>query len=531
MRRRDFLRASAVLAALATSSAASEFLASPAWADDGGYPYATYDGPGSVPSQWIWYDPAGKSMYSGYGYAYRNCTDYVAWKLQSLGVADSWTRGLGNGGDWYDNAAGKTGLDRGTTPKVGAAAVVPSSTPGYGGYGHVAYVEAVNSDGTISVSEYNYDLKGDYHTRSGSPASMNFTEFVYFGDKMTNPPSGSSGSSGSGGTTPQIIALKRTTDPSGVRQVYAATNTAVTEGWWIPGGDGVHTHEIITIAQHNIVGFDKVNLPDGTQAVYTAVPDGVWETWWKPDGSTGTTKIVTGLSGVKGVIAYNDTENGQFVHHLYILAGDGPYEAWWKDGGDGVHLSLLTSISGGVTFTQSLAPDGSMQLYVATPTWVYEVWWAIGNGVVHSDTIINITQGDIRSLSKGDNLPDGTQLLYTGTSTTAWQSAWGGSVNGIAQGTIATGQVNAIQVKKTVTNGVHQLYLATANHVQEYWWNDTASGGGTLITISQNNIGAIDKIDDGSAQDLYTGAGNWVYETWWGSAQSPSTNALFSVAN
>jgi surface antigen len=530
-----------IMAALLSGIGFIAIPATQALADDGGYPNAT------MPCIWDPYKTSGlcknnagvttyewgpdhgneNTIYSGRGYAYRNCTDYVAWKLQSLGVADSWTRGLGNGGQWYDNAGSKSGLSRGTTPAVGAAAVVPADTPGFGGYGHVAYVEAVNSNGTITVSEYNGDLMGDYDTRVGTPAAMHFTEFVYFADKMTSQPVNGGGS---GGTAPQIFAIKRTTDPSGVRQVYAGTNTAVTEGWWIPGGDGVHLHEVIRIDQHNIVGFDKVNLPDNTQAVYTAVSDGVWESWWKPDGSSGQAKIVTGLSGVKGVITYNDTEGGQFVHHLYILAGNGPYEAWWKDGGDGVHLSLLTSISGGVTFTMSIGPDGAMQLYVAVPTWVYEVWWHPGLNDIHVGTVINIAQGDIRSLSKGDNLSDGGQLLYTGTSTTAWQSYWN-TGTGVSNGTIATGQVNLVQVKKTVTADTHQLYVADSDHVQEYWWNSTGSGGGELIRIPQNNIGAIDKVNDGAAQELYTGASNWVYETWWGGGYSPSTNALFSVAH
>jgi hypothetical protein len=451
-------------------------------------------------------------------------------------VADSWTRGLGNGGEWYANAANKKGLSRGTTPRVGAAAIVPSDTPGFGGYGHVAYVEAVNKDNggavtTITVSEYNYDLHGHFNSRSGKPAAMHFVEFVYFGDKMTNPPSDlGGGGSNSASSTPQIFALKRTTDPNGVRQVYAGTNTAVTEGWWIPGGDGVHLHEVISIDQHNIVGFDKVNLPGGTQALYTATSSGVWETWWKPDGSSGQGQIISGLSGVKGVIAYNATESGQFVHHLYILAGNGPYEAWWKDGGDGIRLSLLTSISGGTTFTMSIGPDGTMQLYVAVPTWVYEVWWTQGSNSIHVGAILNIAQGDIRSLSKGDNLSDGGQLLYTGTSTTAWQSYWS-TGTGISNGTIATSQVNLIQVKKTVTAGTHQLYVATNDHVQEYWWNNTGSGGGELIRIAQGNIGAIDKVSDGSAQQLYTGAGGWVYETWWGGGRSPTINPLFSVTH
>src|SRR5438105_2352534 len=87
---------------------------------------------------------------------------------------------------------------------------------------------------------------------SGRPPSPR--GYIHFSDI-----SSSSGSTtvGSPPPAPQIIQVKRTADPNGVRQVYAATNTAVTEGWWIPGGDGVHLHEVINISQHDIVGFDK----------------------------------------------------------------------------------------------------------------------------------------------------------------------------------------------------------------------------------------------------------------------------------
>lgn len=401
-------------------------------------------------------------------------------------------------------------------------------------YGHVSVVSSVDvSANKVTAVEQNANSNG-WATYDYSTTTKKLTRGTYYNvTGVVHDPDNSlvnGDSSSPNGSPPQIFALKRTTDPNGVRQVYAGTNTAVTEGWWVPGGGGVHVHEIIKIDQHNIVGFDKVNLPGGTQALYTATSNGVWESWWKPDGSSGQGQIVSGLSGVKGVIAYNTTENSQFVHHLYILAGNGPYEAWWKDGGDGIHLSLLTSISGGVTFTMSIGPNSTLQLYVAVPTWVYEVWWHPGLNDIHVGAVLNIAQGDIRSLSKGDNPPDGGQLLYTGTSTTAWQSYWNTGAD-ISNGTTATSQVNAGPIKKTVTDGTHQLYVATSDHVQEYWWNSTGSGGGELIRIAQNDIGAIDKVNDGGAQDLYTGAGNWVYETWWGGGHSPSTSSLFSVAH
>jgi surface antigen len=58
---------------------------------------------------------------------------------------------LGNASSWGYLAA-SYGLSVGTTPQVGAAVVTSTS-----GAGHVAYVEAVNGDGTITISEMNHE--------------------------------------------------------------------------------------------------------------------------------------------------------------------------------------------------------------------------------------------------------------------------------------------------------------------------------------------------------------------------------------
>ncbi|HSE61267.1 MAG TPA: CHAP domain-containing protein [Candidatus Saccharimonadales bacterium] len=171
--------------------------AQPAYADDGGYPYASYNGPGSDAYSSFWTAPSGGNGLSPYGYNYRNCTDYVAWKLRSLGVSQSNVSGLGHGGAWATKAAAK-GIPTGDTAKVGAAAVNTA-----GSWGHVAYVEAVNKDGTIKVSEYNWPINnggppydGAYHTRTATPKALGFTKFVYFDGLMTNPPSGSGNTGG-----------------------------------------------------------------------------------------------------------------------------------------------------------------------------------------------------------------------------------------------------------------------------------------------------------------------------------------------
>jgi surface antigen len=122
------------------------------------------------------------SEYSSRGYTYRNCTDYVAWKLQSLGVPDGNTRSLGNADTWYSNAPAS---ERSSVAAYGEAAVSTS-----GEFGHVAFVESVdNSNNTMVVSEYNEDGLGDGDTRTVSIASGEFTEYVNFGLSSTPPPS------------------------------------------------------------------------------------------------------------------------------------------------------------------------------------------------------------------------------------------------------------------------------------------------------------------------------------------------------
>lgn len=103
------------------------------------------------------------------GYAFRNCTDWVAWRVKiDKGFAPA---GLGNAKTWDDRAPAY-GYGVGSTPRQGAAAV---SNAGY--YGHVMYVESVNGDGTITVSDYNRAGTGKYDINTISPGGLSF---VYF---------------------------------------------------------------------------------------------------------------------------------------------------------------------------------------------------------------------------------------------------------------------------------------------------------------------------------------------------------------
>lgn len=76
---------------------------------------------------------AGNTYYAGY------CTWYAKDRRPDL------PNMLGNGGQWVANAAAR-GFATGSAPRVGAIAETP---------GHVAYVEAVHGNGTITISEMN----------------------------------------------------------------------------------------------------------------------------------------------------------------------------------------------------------------------------------------------------------------------------------------------------------------------------------------------------------------------------------------
>lgn len=96
------------------------------------------------------------------GYAYGNCTYYVAMKRAV-------PRGWGNARTWLQRAAA-SGYKTGTTPAVGAIAWTP-----FGRYGHVAYVEAVNGN-TVTISEMNYVRWNRVNTRT-VPASA--FQYIY----------------------------------------------------------------------------------------------------------------------------------------------------------------------------------------------------------------------------------------------------------------------------------------------------------------------------------------------------------------
>jgi surface antigen len=151
----------------------------------GGYPYAdavcefgsaggahcTNPSNSSELYAWGYWSGSTFEFYDQWGYEYRNCTSYVAWRLSAAGVNASLFTDLGNADTWISRVSGKPGVTVTSTPSPGDIAVWNSP-----GVGHVAWVDSVDG-GTVTVSDYNYLDNGTYdqHTISSPP-----TDYIYF---------------------------------------------------------------------------------------------------------------------------------------------------------------------------------------------------------------------------------------------------------------------------------------------------------------------------------------------------------------
>ena len=105
------------------------------------------------------------------GYVYRNCTDFVAWRLnRDAGITTApwkytWANLTplgGNAIDWKTSWIAN-GWTTSHIPIPGAVAYWGKSG---GSEGHVAYVQAVNLNNTVTLEEYNWGGTNKYDTRT-----------------------------------------------------------------------------------------------------------------------------------------------------------------------------------------------------------------------------------------------------------------------------------------------------------------------------------------------------------------------------
>jgi surface antigen len=138
----------------------------------GGGVIAGDPGHGGYPAKWA--DAAQDTLIDNWGMYNRECVSYTAWKVyQTYGYMPYWG-GSGNANQWPGDARA-AGIPTSSTPRADSVAIW-----NVGAFGHAMWVEAVNSDGSLWVSQYNYDYQGHYSEMAVSASMARNLTYIYF---------------------------------------------------------------------------------------------------------------------------------------------------------------------------------------------------------------------------------------------------------------------------------------------------------------------------------------------------------------
>lgn len=149
-------------------------------AGGGGYKYgdAVCLWPGSADPpcrEYDWGYPNASSprhLFDEWGYGYRNCTSWAAFRVaQVKGYTPAGLSLLGHAKDWHSNTSAQVD----NNPSGGVTVATRQGT-----YGHVMFVEGVNGDGSIEVSDYNLGGDGVYRRYTLSAAAVSGLRFIHF---------------------------------------------------------------------------------------------------------------------------------------------------------------------------------------------------------------------------------------------------------------------------------------------------------------------------------------------------------------
>lgn len=128
---------------------------------------------GGYPDKWANYPQ--NSRVDDWGMYNRQCTSYAAYKVWYHYRNMPYWGGFGNAWEWKRNAV-NYGIPTGKVPKPGSVGVLQD-----GGFGHVAWVDSVQPNGTITIDHYNVNWSANYARWTGlSPAF--FDDYIYFGE-------------------------------------------------------------------------------------------------------------------------------------------------------------------------------------------------------------------------------------------------------------------------------------------------------------------------------------------------------------
>jgi len=435
----------------------------------------------------------------------RECTSFVAWRLNNDNHINFQNNGYGDAGNWMTHAHDE-GKDVDHTPRVGAVA--------WFSFGHVAWVEGVSPDASkVTIEDYNSQYNGLYSMRTINASSVDY--FLHIGGENTVT---------NGNNTVLRTIHKNQSD--GTNAVYWAKADSVFESWWHPGdGQGVHHSQLVSITQGDIKDIDVQIMGDNEHLLYRATTHNIYETWWYPNQGLHTSGAIYHTDN--GIRRIQKTLDSDGTQQLYVMTDVGVDECWWRPG-TGVNCSRLYTLANPVAMKKTIDSNGQQVLYVADQAWGYEVRWGGGLNGINVRSIINISQGDIVDLDLSVD-PDNTHRLYIGARNGGgWEASWNPSGGGISYWQVAGGQ-GVVGVQKYMDGTTNRLYIATQAGVYEYSWQ-TGSTSVQPAIIVQGLTDVHDFQRDVSvdgAQVVYTAFGTNIDETfWWGAGQPLTTDQI-----
>lgn len=444
------------------------------------------------------HEPIGNSVISPRGYGYRNCTDWVAWRIKEL-TGITVPTGWGNGKNW-DNAATAANISVDTTPEVGDIAVWETGT-----YGHVAVVESLNP---LVVSEYNHHQDGTYGTRTSPTGISKFID-------LNGPETNTSPSNGASTITSFVTA-------DGVRHVVSANGPHVSETWWVNGTAPV-TENLWSTGDTNRTVNDVSSFvtSDGIRHVFSATSNGkVHETWygngqlhtselWPGDGSA--TTAITGFvtpDGVRHVIS--GTHSG------------GIYETWFVNGQkDTAPLWTGSNTAPIKGLTAFVTPDNIRHVIsVVGSNKVYETWY--GNGSKDTGELWTAPSGRTVQATSSFVTSDNIRHVFAGLDNgDVYEIWWGNGQSGDTK--LRTGNGTAVNSLDSfvTSDGIRHVITAAGSKLDETWFGNGTMGTDTLWTSGgATNKDVSSFVTPDGVRHVVHGLDNGeVYETWFAGGQ------------
>lgn len=127
--------------------------------------------PNTYPSKWA--DAPVDTILDSWGMNNRECVSYTAWKVQEYtGRMPNWGSAIAPNANRWPALAQAAGIATGSEPRAHSVGIIYGAT-----VGHAFWVEQVNPDGTLYISQYNLNRDTVYSTMHvQSPGAT----YIYF---------------------------------------------------------------------------------------------------------------------------------------------------------------------------------------------------------------------------------------------------------------------------------------------------------------------------------------------------------------